>query len=24
MIGNDGSKYIAAQNAFGICAWKKV
>jgi hypothetical protein len=24
MTGNDGSKYIAAQNAFGICAWKKV
>jgi hypothetical protein len=24
MTGNDGSKYIAAQNVFGICAWKKV
>jgi hypothetical protein len=24
MTGNDGAKYIAAQNAFGICAWKKV
>lgn len=24
MIGNDGSKYIAAPNASGICAWKKV
>jgi hypothetical protein len=24
MTGNDGAKYIAAPNAFGICAWKKV
>jgi hypothetical protein len=24
MTGNDGSKYIAAQNVSGICAWKKV
>ena len=24
MTGNDGSKYIAAPNASGICAWKKV
>lgn len=24
MTGNDGAKYIAAQNVSGICAWKKV
>jgi hypothetical protein len=24
MTGNDGAKYVAAPNASGICAWKKV